>query len=144
MSEQNEKSAITETVTRFFHAMDARDWETVHALFTEQIEGTHGSHQGTLSRKEMMAELKGLDEYDATQYLLGPIVVEFDAEDRAIARFYARMTHFLAEAVEEPILVIGGHYIVGLERPHDTWNIRSLRFDEAYHEGDRNLLEAAQ
>jgi ketosteroid isomerase-like protein len=143
MPEFNEKAAITETVTRYFHAIDARDWETVNALFTDQVEGTHGSHQVTLSSEEMTTEHKALAEYDATQYLLGPILVELDAEDRATARFHARATHVLTEATEEPIFVFGGHYTIGLERERGTWNICSLSLDETYHEGDRNLLEAA-
>lgn len=139
-----DKTAITETVTRLFHAMDARDWETIPALFTDQIDVDHGSHQLTLSRQEYMARTKEtFAGFDATQNLLGPIVVDLTAEDRATARFHARSTYLFTDVTEDPIYVIGAHYTVGLERPHDAWKIRSVELEEAYDEGDRALLEAA-
>ena len=135
-----DKTAITETVTRYFHAMDARDWETGHALFTDQVEMTHGAHQMTFSSEEFISESREmLSGFDATQYLLGPVVVDRDAEDQATARFHVRFT----AAMEEPIYVHGAHWTVGLKRLRDTWKIRSISHEDAYEEGDRTLAETA-
>jgi hypothetical protein len=144
-TETSDKTAVTETVTRLFHAQDARDWETSQALLTEQVEMAHGSHQMTLSSEEFMAESKErLAGFDATQYLLGPVVVEFDAEDQATARFHVQWTALLTEATEESTYVHGAHYTVGLTRLRDTWKIHALSHEETYEKGDRDLLDVAR
>lgn len=145
MSQPDEKTAITETVTRLFHALDAREWETIPTLLTDQVDAAHGSHQRTLSSEEFIADWKEMFAgFDATQNLLGPIVVEFIVENQATARFHVRSTYVLTDATEGPIYVIGAHYTVTLEREHDTWKIRSVGIEETYEEGERDLLHTAR
>lgn len=145
MTQPDEKTAITETVTSLFHALDAREWETIPTLLTDRVDAAHGSHQMTLSSEEFMTDWKEMFAgFDATQNLLGPIVVEFTAEDQATARFHARSTYVLTDATEGPIYVIGAHYTIALERERDTWKIRSLDIEETYEEGERDLLHTAR
>lgn len=79
--------------------------------------------------------------YDATHYLLGPIIVEFDAKDRVTAQFHARLTHVLTNDTEESFYPVGGHYTADLKRPSNIGKIRTLNFEEAYDMGDPNLLK---
>lgn len=148
MSQPNEKTAVVETVTRLFHALDARDWEPIRTIMTDPIDLEYPSKQGEpekLSVNDAVSGLKGfLPGFDATQHLLGPVVVEIGEEGNATARFHARVTHVLTEATNDPMWVIGCHYTFDLEQRDDTWKIRSSRVNVLYEEGNRDLEEVAR
>jgi hypothetical protein len=143
-----EKIAVTETVTRFFHALDSHDWETVGALATDPVDLDYPSKQGgpeLVSPHDLVSGLKGfLPGFDATQHLLGPIVVEKGEGTESRARFDARVTHLIAEASDGPVWVIGCHYTFGLTRQYGEWKVSSTRVRVMYEEGNRDLEAAAR
>ncbi|MBF6133245.1 nuclear transport factor 2 family protein [Nocardia otitidiscaviarum] len=148
MTLEHEKLAIAETVTRIFHALDAHDWDTIGALTTDPVDIDYPSKEGgpaSVSTGDFLAGLRGfLPGFDATQHLLGPIVVDMESETTATARFHARVTHLLTEAVGERIWVIGCHYTIGVTRRNDTWLLSSSRVRISYEEGSRELETTAR
>ncbi|MGW4095027.1 nuclear transport factor 2 family protein [Nocardia sp. NPDC004750] len=148
MTLEHEKLAAAETVTRIFHALDAHDWGTISALTADPVDIDYPSKEGgpeTLRTADFLAGLRGfLPGFDATQHLLGPIVVEMGTRITATARFHARVTHLLTEVAGEQIWVIGCHYTVGLARLDDTWKVSSSRVQMSYEEGSRELESKAR
>ncbi|MEW2354315.1 nuclear transport factor 2 family protein [Spirillospora sp. NPDC029432] len=143
-----EKIAIAEVATRLFHALDAHDWQTIGALTTDSIDLDYPSKQGgpeLVSADDFVSGLRSfLPGFDATQHLLGPIVVEPGEEPEATARFDARVTHLITEAADAPIWVIGCHYTLGLTRRDGGWKLCSSRVRVLYEEGNRDLEAAAR
>jgi hypothetical protein len=139
----DEKVAIAETVTRLFHALDAHDWDTIRAFTTDPIDVDYPSKQSGPERlgvDDFVSGLKGfLPGFDATQHLLGPIVVEASDGTRATARFHARVTHLLSEADDDLLWTIGCHYTFGLERQEGSWKLCSSRVRVLYQEGDHGV-----
>lgn len=133
MTRPNDKKAITEIVTRFFHAVDTDDWTTVRALLTDPVDVAHGPQQITLSSEDLAYGWKeSHTKFDSTNYQLESVDVELTGDDRATARFSSRATFTPPAAADETTLVIAGDYTVGLERSGHTWSIRSIRHDETH------------
>ncbi|WUH99445.1 nuclear transport factor 2 family protein [Spirillospora sp. NBC_00431] len=148
MTQPTAKTAIAEVVTRLFHALDAHDWETIGALATDPVDLNYPSKQGgaeLMSTDDFVSGLKSfLPGFDATQHLLGPVVVELEGETEATARFDARVTHLITEAADNPIWVVGCHYTSGLQRQDGGWKLCSSRVRVLYEEGNRDLEAAAR
>jgi ketosteroid isomerase-like protein len=131
-TQPDDKHTITQTVTRFFHALQAGDWTTVRALLTDTVRIAHGPDETVLSNGDLASGWRGSHaKFDATQYDLGAIGIELTSADRATARFDSRATFVPAEAANASLVVIAGCYTVGLERSSDSWRIRSIGHDES-------------
>ncbi|MBF6210503.1 nuclear transport factor 2 family protein [Nocardia puris] len=148
MTIEQQKYAVAETVARIFHALDDHDWDTIGALTADPVDIDYPSKQGgveTLRTGDFLAGLRGfLPGFDATQHLLGPIVVTMDSPVTATSRFHARVTHLLTDAADERIWVIGCHYTVGLARTDNAWKLTSSRVRVSYEEGSRELETRAR
>nr|WP_042183893.1 nuclear transport factor 2 family protein [Kibdelosporangium sp. MJ126-NF4]CEL15945.1 hypothetical protein [Kibdelosporangium sp. MJ126-NF4]CTQ93869.1 hypothetical protein [Kibdelosporangium sp. MJ126-NF4] len=75
MAEENEKTMIAETVTRLFHALDERDWDTIIAVTADPVDVDYPSKQGgpeQISTRDLVTGLRAfLPGFDATQHLTG-------------------------------------------------------------------------
>jgi SnoaL-like domain len=132
MSAPDDKHTVTQTVTRFFRAVETGDWTTVGALLTDPVEIAHGSEATVLSSTDLASGWRESHvSFDATRYDLGAIGIELTSEGHATARFDSLATLVPPETANASPLVIAGHYAVGLERSGDTWKIRSIRHDES-------------
>jgi hypothetical protein len=99
----HDRRAIAALVTAYARHADARDFDALGALFTEQ--GTLTIHDGDPEttepvrrrhgRAEIVAAMQGLRVYDATHHMLGQHSAWFDATDRARAsgETYCTATH---------------------------------------------------
>lgn len=147
MSQHTEKMEVAEVVTRIFHALDAHDWETISTLSTNPVDLDYPSKEGgpeSVSTADFIAGLKSfLPGFDATQHLLGPIVVDMHDDTEATARVDARVTHLL-KAADDPIWVIGCHYTSRLKQQDGNWKVYFSRAQVIYEEGNRALQTTAR
>lgn len=142
-----QKTEIAEAVARLFHALDDRDWATVHTVTAEHIDVDYPSKQGGPERLSAHAFVTGLREFlpgfDETHHLLGPIVVDRPSQESATARFHARVTHLVADQ-NAPLWTIGCHYTFGLTYLDGSWRISSSRVRVLYDEGNRDIEQLAR
>jgi len=136
-----------QSVTRIPHYLDAKRWNELRGLYTEEVETDYRS-LGGLAQKEtgdaLIARWRASLEKVATQHLLGPIDVEFVG---AVARAdcHVRASHFAPGLPGGELWVVAGHYEVGLIFHSDCWLIQSMRLQTYHQEGNLRLLaEVAQ
>jgi hypothetical protein len=135
---------IENIVARIAYHADAREWpelrrlfaQTVHVDYTSLFGGTAVAVAGDDLMMGWRAFLPG---FDATQHLLGPVLVE-TTDDRAIARTHVRATHRIADHV----WVVGGRWVIVLAREGAAWRIAAMTFELAYQEGDTSLPDQAR
>lgn len=94
--------AVQSAVTEVLHAIDMRRWTTLPSLFTTDVTTDYTSlFGGEVQRQHRQQLIDGwrqmLSPLDATQHLLGPIVVTGDAA-RAVADCHVRGYHIWDQA----------------------------------------------
>jgi hypothetical protein len=131
--------AVTTSIGRFFRAVDARDWDTVHALLADQVTldyvSVFGGEPEIVSSDEVIGRWQGLlPGFDATQHLLG-VLAEIDGTVRGNVRGY----HVLGDEV----WMVAGWYQLHIE-PADPPRIAGIVLTATYETGSRDVLARAQ
>lgn len=111
---------ITNTVQRFFAAVDGRDWGTARALMTDPFQLDYSSFGGgpaaDLDPGQILDGWKGLlPGFDATQHHLGPLEIEVDG-DAARVSATVIATHVIVGAEGGETWTVHGHYRLTLHR----------------------------
>lgn len=143
-SPAEDRRAVEDVVAHVAYDADAREWAALRSRFADRVRVDYASLTGqpasTLDADALMTAWRGvLPGFDATQHLLGPVLVELDGE-RATAHTHVRATHRIGAEV----WVVGGRYTYGLERTPAGWRVASTRFALAYQEGNTGLAAQAQ
>jgi hypothetical protein len=142
-TEAVDRTAIHDTVVRMLHGIDAQEWEAVRASFADSVTTDYTSlFGGEVQTQASDALVDGwasfLPGFDATQHLLGPLVIEAD-DDSAQVRCAVTAVH----RIGEDVWTVGGHYDVRLKSEAEGWAITHLTLDTAFEQGDRGLTERA-
>lgn len=101
-------------LTRMLHAIDAHDWETLRASFTDEVRTDYtslfGGEPETITADELVARWRPLMlGYTATQHQTGPVI---DTGDRLDTHVTAH--HWLDGAPGGDTWVVYGHYVARL------------------------------
>jgi hypothetical protein len=128
-----------------FHSIDALDWDGVSDALDDRVEidyrSLFGGEAGSPTREDVVESWKGIvPGFDATQHLLGPIRLQEQGEDRAVAEAHVRAYHHL----EGSVWMVAGHYSIALKRTEEGPRIAGIRLDVFYQEGGSDLLSRAQ
>jgi ketosteroid isomerase-like protein len=134
---------IADIVARIAYYADARAWTELHDLFAQSVHVDYtslfGGTPADLSAHELMTGWRAfLPGFDATQHLLGPILVETKGA-RASAWTHIRATH----RIGGELWVVGGRWAIALVR-EAAWRIASITFEFAYQEGNTDLPNLAR
>lgn len=143
-----DRQAVADIVARVAHDADARQWAALRSRFADRVEVDYSSLTGqpaaTVDADALLAGWRALlPGFDATQHLLGPVLVELDG-GRATAHSHVRATHRIAGAAGGEMWVVGGRYTYGLVRTPSGWRVASTRLELAYQEGNTRLATIAQ
>jgi len=139
---------IQTVVTRMLHAIDALDWQAFRAAFEPEIRLDFTSlfpgRPETISVDTLLSRWQPLAHgYDATQHLIGPVVLVRSDGRRATAEAHVHASHYLAEAEGGPLWIAAGHYEWTLQRRDNAWKIAAIIFRLLFQEGNRRLPELA-
>ncbi len=145
MSFDAELPAIQTAIARMLGAIDALDWPALGASFAPAIDTDYtslwGGEPATLSPEELLASWKDLAfGFDATQHLVGPVVVRERRGDEAIAETTVRAYHHLSGQT----WMVSGGYVFRMRRTGGEWLIAGITLHTYYQEGDRDLPRLAR
>ena len=91
MEDCQKRDLVRTVIHKYCRAIDARRFDDVMALFSEDAKIEHGSYKGTAEK--FLGFLKdNLDRMEVTLHNLGGIIVEFEAPD--LAHSHATFTSF--------------------------------------------------
>ena len=138
---------ITNTVQRFFAAIDARDWDVAEALMTNPFHldySSFGAGPGAdMSPADILQGWKGiLPGFDVTHHQLGPLHIDIDG-DLATAHACVTATHQIADAEGGELWTVYGNYVLTLTN-NDGWKLASNTFRFKFLTGNANLPALAQ
>ena len=127
-------------IHRFFRAVDARDWETVAAGLTDQVQLDYTSlfdgDPEVLSGAEVVARWQGLlPGFDATMHLLGPALHHGETTQCNVRGYHH---------LDGQTWVVAGWYTLTLNSSERDPLLAGITLDVSYEEGDRGLVERAQ
>ena len=136
-----DRQAIADLVIRYTTAIDERDWALLRTCFTNDAIADYGD----LGRYEGVDAIvpgcrEPLSRLDASQHLLGNIVIEITGENTAVVTSKVQAQHFLVNAAGDPTATIGGTYVDDLSRQEDGWRIAKLSFRASWRTGNAAIL----
>lgn len=139
---------ITNTVSRFFAAVDECDWTAVQALMTNPFHADYSSYSGAPAADLSPAKLTGawathLPYFDKVHHQIGNLIVE-RAGDMAAVQCHGMATHFIADHPGGDLQFIVGTYDLALTQIDGAWLLSSMRFNFKYASGNAALAEEAQ
>jgi hypothetical protein len=139
---------IQTAVTRMLHAIDALDWQAFRAVFEPELRLDFTSlfpgRPETITIDALLSRwVPFAHGFDATQHLIGPVVLVMSDGRRATAEAHVHASHYLAEAEGGPLWIAAGHYEWTLERRESAWKIAGIIFRLLFQDGNRRLPELA-
>jgi hypothetical protein len=140
--------ALQSVVTRVAHHIDARRWQELRSLFSDEVETDYRSLFGGEVQKQSADQLvlegwrRMLTPLQTTQHFLGPIDVHVQGRE-ARAECHVRAYHRAPNAPGGPEWMVAGHYVFSLVQANGGWKIRRLELQAAYQTGNTRLLQEA-
>ncbi|MFC8435821.1 nuclear transport factor 2 family protein [Streptomyces sp. NPDC057253] len=153
MTTQEDNTAITVLIGRFFRTLNERrfegDWG--RAYFTDDVtaESPHGSAHGAAAVRQSQ---QAVEDWAAIQYMNTDILIEAGAAgpDSATASWNSLMTHIHHESTLEklgqgldPLFTVGGVWDVDLRRTSDGWRFSRTSVRPIWMSGTAPQLPAA-
>ncbi|HEY0945791.1 MAG TPA: nuclear transport factor 2 family protein [Opitutaceae bacterium] len=146
----SDKSAVADCVATMLHAIDVLDWTIVRESFTTQVDVDYtslfGGSPSTTQAEDLIKTWRELlPGFDATQHLIGPVVVTRDraTDNRVTAETHVRGYHRITAADGGETWMVAGHYTMGLAHEAGQWRICSIKLSAFYQEGNLDLPKIA-
>ena len=131
---------ISDLLARYSTALDSRDWELLRDVFVPDADCEYGALGHPHGVDEIIALVRAtLDGLDATQHLVGNIVVSVDG-DAATAEAYLIAQHIRRGAAGGDDYLIGGRYSDLLARTPAGWRIAHRTIHRMWWTGNRDVI----
>jgi SnoaL-like domain len=129
-----------DVLPRLLHAIDALDWAAVRATFADEVRVDYTSLSGgepeILPADDLIARWQGLlPRFDATQHLIGPVVLTGDGGAGMRADTHVRGYHHIEGPDGGETWGVYGHYTARLA----DGKITELTLQVFYQEGNLGL-----
>lgn len=135
---------ISNVISRYFVAVDERNWEGAKSLMTNPFHLDYSSFgagdPADLDPAEILKNWAAfLPGFDATHHQIGTVDIEVDGET-AKAKLYGTATHI----IDDRIWTVVGTYNQTLLKTSEGWKLSGTQFVFKYQSGDTNLPVEAQ
>lgn len=139
--------AVLRAVADLGLGVDARDWDGLMALFTEQVAvdytSLNGGEPATMPALDLIGGWrKQLEPLEATQHLMGSLSVRVE-DDSATCAANVTATHVRTNASGGPHWTVGGRYDLELRRSAgggDDWRISALTLTVKWATGNQAIM----
>jgi SnoaL-like domain len=140
---------IQTRIATMLNALDSLDWSTVRAAFAPRVAVDYTSLFGgsaeTLASDSLLERWRGLlPGFDATQHLIGPVIVTGNGGGVTTAEAQVRGYHHVSGAEGGAVWMAAGRYRFAMERRDGEWKIAGITFQLAYQEGNLGMPAIAQ
>ena len=140
---------IQHRIATMLNAIDLLDWSTVRTAFAPTVAVDYTSLFGgsaeTLAVDTLLERFRGLlPGFDATQHLIGPVMVTEHAGGTVTAEAQARGYHHVAGAEGGAVWMAAGRYRFPMERRDGVWKIGGITFQLSYQDGNLGMPRIAR
>ncbi|MFI7111683.1 nuclear transport factor 2 family protein [Nonomuraea sp. NPDC050227] len=141
LQELADRTAIVDTVIAYATALDARDWETLGALFTDDACWEYsGSGERLRGPEAIIARISAsVERFDATHHLNGNHVATVHG-DEAEHTCYYQAQHVRLGLPDGEKFLAGGRYDDRLRRTPDGWRFTHRRITSVWSEGNPAVI----
>jgi hypothetical protein len=127
--------------------LDARDWDAVRGLFTDEVYSDRTSLFGgepvTLGAEEFVEGWRqSLQNLDAVNHLVANHVVDLEG-DEATCAANMQGVHVFHNPSGDDMWTVGGRHDYQLRRTADGWRISGLTFTISWATGNMNIVALA-
>ena len=137
-----DRQEIADLCVRYTYALDRKDWESVRACFTDDPVFVHPG--GRVEGADGIVERarRALEPLDASQHLLGNVLVEMDEDhvDSATSICYFQAQHVRAGTAGGDTYIIAGSYADRLARTNKGWRIAHRDQVYLWRDGNRAVV----
>ena len=133
-----DRLAIHDLVVRIAIAQDEHDWSTLAACYEPVATYQHPGGQ-LVGAEAIVARAKAaLTPLDASQHLVGSILVALDSDhdDRATSTAYFQAQHVRRGVTGGELLIIAGTYRDELRRSDGVWRVAHRQQDYSWRHGN--------
>lgn len=139
---------ILNAISRWFSALDHRNWVAADALMADPFHLDYSSFGGGpaahLKPGDLLANWAGfLPGFDATHHQIGNLDLSHN-ENTAVVNCYVTASHFIASAEAGSVWVVVGCYEFSLIQDKGVWRLSGCRFDFKYEDGNTALPALAK
>ncbi|SMX27704.1 hypothetical protein TRP8649_01814 [Pelagimonas phthalicica] len=138
---------ISNTVARFFAAVDRCDWAAVRELMTNPFHVDYSSYGGgpasdVTPRGLTSAWADLLPFFDQVHHQIGNLIIEQQGETAKV-QCHGMATHFIANYPGGDLQLVVGTYDLTLARMNGFWRLSSMRFNFKFASGNADLAAEA-
>lgn len=130
---------VADLCVRYTSALDKRDWQLLESCFTSNPVFVHPGGRLEGFAAILARTSAALEPLDATQHLLGNVVVRVDG-DAATATSYFQAQHVRAGTPGGDTYLIAGSYADSLVRTPDGWRIAERVQAYMWRDGNRAVV----
>jgi len=134
-----DRLAIADQCVRYTNALDTRDWSLLESCFTDDPVFVHPGGRLEGFPAILARTTAALTPLDATQHLLGNVLVEVDG-DTARSSCYFQAQHVRAGTPGGDTYVIAGSYTDRWQRTPAGWRIAERVQAYAWRDGNRAVV----
>ena len=133
-----DRLAIHDLVVRIAIAQDEHDWSTLAQCFEPDATYQHPGGQIVGADAIVARARAALTPLDASQHLVGSILVALDSEDddRASSTAYFQAQHVRRDADGGELLIIAGTYRDHIRRSDGVWRVAHRQQDYSWRHGN--------
>ena len=138
----SDQDSINSIVNHLFTATDAKAWDTVSSLFTEEIDvdfSSLGAEPARMPSANLVAGWKqGLHSQKESHHMTSNHMIEFKG-DSAVVTAQGYAYNRLLEPSGDGFWEVWGVYTLPLERTTDGWKLSGITFDARHSHGDASV-----
>lgn len=134
-----DRQEVADLCARYTSALDTRDWQRLESCFTADPVFVHPGGRLEGFPAILARTSAALDPLDATQHLLGNVVVVVDG-DTATATSYFQAQHVRAGTPGGDTYLIAGRYADTLVRTAAGWRIAERVQEYMWRDGNRAVV----
>ncbi len=134
----SDERAVINLVSRYCWALDAKDFEDLHNVFTPDAFAILGGTECHGIDAIIMRVSSALTRLDVSHHLVGSHMVEVDG-DRASHKCYLQAQHMLRGTKGGDLWLVAGTYEDQLVRTSDGWRIKHRILSRVWTEGNPNV-----
>ncbi len=132
---------IRAAVVEIARAADAKDWQSIRALFADEVDFDYTSVAGGKPARLKADDIvtgwrQGLGRYRETKHNFSDIAVKIDG-DKATSTFSGQATHLRDADGKAARWSCGGDYTYSFTRTPQGWKATAAKFDMKWEQGER-------
>jgi ketosteroid isomerase-like protein len=119
---QADRTAITEVLARYCHAVDHLDWDELATVYHEDATDRHGAYRGSAAGFLEWVKPQFTTRFAGTMHAIGNVLIDFEG-DRAVVHCQVKADHLIKDSYGGGIFQFWGDYVDVFERRGGHWKI---------------------